>query len=197
MNTPHPVVVVIGPSGSGKSSVVRALHARGLVTVRPTWTTRPRRADEGHDSVEHRFVSEANFAWLESHGYFLDTTSMFGLPHRYGLPGPARFGACQPELVMLRAPLIERFRRFGAEFTTVQIEDSPERIAARLAQRHTPAAELRARLVDNARECALGRELADVVLVNDSSVDALAQRFIAALLTEVAACKTKRPGPTT
>src|SRR6476660_9759614 len=40
------LLVFIGPSGSGKSTIVRTLVERRVVTVHPTWTTRPRRADE-------------------------------------------------------------------------------------------------------------------------------------------------------
>ena len=181
MNTLHPVVAVIGPSGSGKSSVVRELHRRGLVDVRPTWTTRPRRADEPDGSVEHRFVSDDNFRWLEQHGYFLDTTTMFGLPYRYGMPGPATFAQARREIVMLRAPLVERFAHFGVDFTVVQIEDTPERTLARLVQRNLGEAELAARVADNENEHLLGRQVADLVLVNDGSICALADRFALAV----------------
>jgi guanylate kinase len=188
MNTPHPVVAVIGPSGSGKSSVVRELHRRGLVSVRPTWTTRPRRADEHSGSVEHRFVSEANFSWLERHGYFLDTTTMFGLPYRYGMPGPATFGVDLPEVVMLRAPLVEQFARYGVDFVVVQIEDTPERTYDRLVQRNVDVDELQARLDDNEHERILGRRVADFVFVNDDAISTLADQFTATVLrSEVAA----------
>jgi guanylate kinase len=179
MQTPHPVIAVIGPSGSGKSSVVRALHRRNLIAVRPTWTTRPRRADESSDCVEHCFVSDANFDWLQRAGYFLDTVAMFGLRYRYGMPGPATFGVAAPEIVMLRAPLVERFRRFGVDFTVVQIEDTQARTTQRLLQRNLGTTELAARLADNAQELALGRQIADVVLVNDGSIAALADHLAA------------------
>jgi guanylate kinase len=180
MNTLHPVVVVIGPSGSGKSSVVRELHRRGVVHVRTTWTTRPRRADESRDCIEHRFVSEADFDWLERAGYFIDTVTMFGLPYRYGLPGPATFGVTGPEIVMLRAPLVERFRRLDVDCTVVQIEDTRERTRARLVQRNVDDDELRARLADNEAELSLGRTVADVVFVNDGSIAALADQIAVA-----------------
>src|SRR5436305_590449 len=82
----RPVVVFIGPSGSGKSTVVRELASRGLVTVHPTWTTRPRRADEQQGSLEHRFVSDGEFDELCRRGCFIETVRLFGLPYRYGLP---------------------------------------------------------------------------------------------------------------
>jgi len=179
MTTPHPVLAVIGPSGSGKSSVVRELHQRGLVRVRPTWTTRPRRHDEVHGSVEHRFASDATFDRLERSGFFIDTVTMFGLPHRYGMPGPAVFGVDAAEIVMLRAPLVDRLRRIAPDFTVVQIEDSPAPTRRRLAQRNVDAVELRARLADNEQELALGRAVADFVFVNDNSIASLADRVAA------------------
>lgn len=62
----HPVLVVIGPSGSGKSSLVQALAKTGEIAVHPTWTTRPPRADECEGCVEHRFFSEQAFAELRA-----------------------------------------------------------------------------------------------------------------------------------
>jgi len=179
MPKPHDVVVVIGPSGSGKSSVVRELHARGLVSVRPTWTTRPRRHDETHGSVEHRFVSESDFDQLTAKEFFLDTISMFGLPHRYGLPRPS----CQDgvELVMLRAPLVARFRQFVPNFAVYQVEDDAARTAERLMERRYDANEFAARLADNSREMDAGRAVADRVFVNNRSINELADDMAEAL----------------
>src|SRR5260370_22327313 len=81
-----PVLVLIGPSGSGKSTVVRALADSGTVLVHPTWTTRPRRADEGRGSPEHRFVSEATFDRLDRACFFIESVSIFGRPAPFGRP---------------------------------------------------------------------------------------------------------------
>src|SRR5438445_13789022 len=109
MSAMEPVLVIIGPSACGKSSVVHHLHEPRLVTVCPTWTTRPRRDDEKNGSLEHRFVSDDAFDILCSRGFFLDTVAMFGLPHRYGLPPLAPPDDGRVNAVMLRAPLVERF----------------------------------------------------------------------------------------
>jgi guanylate kinase len=172
------LLVVIGPSGSGKSSAVRVLARRGIVRVHPTWTTRPRRPDEANGSLEHRFVDDATFDSLADSGAFQDTVRLFGLPHRYGLPPitPSTDGLV--DVVMLRAPLVERFdRTVGPPRTVVQIEDGHARAAARLLARGTPAAEVFARLADNRREVTAGRAVADHVLVNDGTVDDLADRL--------------------
>jgi guanylate kinase len=184
MPTNHHVVVLIGPSGSGKSSVVRELHARGLVSVRPTWTTRPRRADETDGSVEHRFVSDAEFDHLTAGRYFLDTVAMFGMPYRYGLPKQTCGNGV--EVVMLRAPLVAKFRRFVPDFVVYQVEDSATRTAQRLTQRNYDPAEFAARVSDNAREIAAGRGVANRVFVNDRSIEALANDIGGALRLDAA-----------
>jgi ribose 1,5-bisphosphokinase PhnN len=51
------VLVVIGPSGSGKSSVVRALASRGIVHA--TSSTRPRRGGERQGGVVEAIVLRA------------------------------------------------------------------------------------------------------------------------------------------
>jgi guanylate kinase len=179
MSLKHPVVVVIGPSASGKSTAVRELHRLGLVDVRPTWTTRPTRPDEDGGSLEHRFVTDAEFDALKAAGFFLDSVEMFGLPYRYGLPHSA---SAKTEIVMLRSGLVERFRAFEPRFVVFYIEDdSQSRMCDRLARRGASETELRARLADNEAEQSLGRAIADRVFVNDSTMDALVQRLADAI----------------
>lgn len=188
-----PVLVVIGPSGSGKSSVVRALAARGVLRVHPTWTTRPRRAGErGRGAcVEHRFVSDAEFDRLCRHGYFADVVRPFGLPYRYGLPAvrPSRSGPV--DAVMLRAPFVERFEALvvGAPTSSrplvYQIEDTGEHTVDRLVARRTGSDDVAARLRDNEVERTAGQRIAHRVFVNDGSLDELVDAVSTALRNDV------------
>ena len=175
---PRPALVVIGPSGSGKSSVVRALADRGVIRVHPTWTTRPPRPDELDGSPEHVFVTEDRFDELVEEGFFLDTVAMFGLPYRYGLPTVRPSDDGRVDTIMLRAALVDRLKPFVASFVVYQIEDTTDRVRERLIARGCPADELAARLRDNEVEVALGRRIADRVFVNDGPllelVDAIA-----------------------
>src|SRR4051812_35054030 len=152
------LLVVIGPSASGKSSAVRLLVERDVARVHPTWTTRPRRPDEVDGSLEHRFVDDAGFDALASAGAFLDTVSLFGLPYRYGLPPIERSTDGRADVVMLRAPLVERFdATVGGPRVVVQIEDDPARAARRLRRRGSSPDDVRQRLADNERELVAGR----------------------------------------
>ncbi|MEY2451426.1 MAG: guanylate kinase [Acidimicrobiaceae bacterium] len=184
-STGRPVLVFIGPSASGKSSVVRELHDAGVITVHPTWTTRPRRLDETEGSPEHRFVTPAEFDELCAQHFFVDTVAMFGLPHRYGLP-PVHVTECGPiDAVMLRAPLVARFAQVVPQHLVYQIEDNADRTRARLIARGCPSAELAARIDDNYDEIIAGRRLADRVFVNDGSIAELVDKITSALRADV------------
>lgn len=177
-----PLLLIIGPSGSGKSTLVRLLADRGVLRVHPTWTTRPRRPDEAGGSPEHRFVDDHTFDSYVTAGSFLDTVSLFGLPYRYGLPPIHRSSDGTVDAVMLRASLVDRFRTAIADPSVVfQIEDDPVRMARRLRQRATSQADLRCRIDDNEREIVAGRAIADLVFVNQGTVENLADRVAGAL----------------
>ena len=190
MSRSAPVLVVIGPSGGGKSSAVRELAEAELVRVHPTWTTRPPRHDEAGGCLEHVFVDDREFDRLKRAGFFLGTVAMFGLDYRYGLPDPRGSGlksdgdaaAWLPvDLVMLRAPLLGELARHIPALVTYQISASPPEAEARLRRRGLGDDELAARLADNVEECALGARLADRCFSSDGDRADLAIALEAAL----------------
>ncbi len=196
------VLVVIGPSASGKSTVVRELARRGRIAVTPSWTTRPRRADEHGDTLEHRFVSEEEFDRLERQRFFLDVVRMFGLPYRYGLPpvdapreglrGPNAVVARVPT-VMVRAPLMDLVDRHFPEHVVYQVEDGYDRVRARLQERGVGASELGDRLDGYHREVAAGRVVATRTFQNRGSILDLVDAVEAALAEDFAAGREEDP----
>ena len=120
----RPVLVVIGPSASGKSTAVRELHRRGVLHVHPTWTTRARRTDETEGALEHRFVTDEVFDELEAAGFFLGTVALPGLPFRYALPQVARRDDGPVDTIMARAPFIDLFAPYFPNRIVYQIEDN-------------------------------------------------------------------------
>ena len=177
---PRLVLVIIGPSASGKSSLVRELHRRRVVRVHPTWTTRPRRDDEHGGSLEHRFVSNAEFDELCARGHFLATAALPGLPHRYGL-APLQADPGAVDAVILRAPFVESFGRLFPDMLVYQVKDNIHRARQRLLLRGCTPLELAARLDGHHRELAAGRRLAHRVIVNDRPLPALADAAAATL----------------
>jgi len=79
------LVVISGPSGVGKSTVVRQVLAQLGPGIRlsVSATTRPPRPDE-HEGVDYFFLSEAEFQRRRAAGDFLECVEVFGRGHWYG-----------------------------------------------------------------------------------------------------------------
>ena len=87
------LLVISGPSGVGKSSVVNALTDRMHFHFSVSWTTRRRRTGE-IDGVHYVYVSRAEFERGVAEGGFLEWAEYSG--HLYGTP---------------RAPVLEHLDR--------------------------------------------------------------------------------------
>ena len=103
--TEHSLFVVLsGPSGAGKDTLLRGLLARddrvhGVVTAK----TRPRRPGE-EDGVHHHFLSEREFEALVEAGEFLEYAEVYG--HRSGvLRAPVRQALTRGAIVVARTDL--------------------------------------------------------------------------------------------
>lgn len=84
---PGLLFVVCGPSGVGKTSLVRALVARSpALTLSVSYTTRAPRPGE-QDGVAYHFVSAERFAAMQAAGEFLESARVFD--HHYGTAAPA------------------------------------------------------------------------------------------------------------
>jgi guanylate kinase len=86
MNAPAPgrLVVVSGPSGAGKGTVVRGVLSRRPATILSvSATTRAPRPGE-QDGVDYRFLSQENFHTLAEMGELLEWAQVYG--HHYGTP---------------------------------------------------------------------------------------------------------------
>jgi guanylate kinase len=75
---PALLVVISGPSGVGKDSVLRGLREQGLpFRFVPTMNTRPKRPDEA-DGVDYFFVSTEEFVTLLEQGELLEHALVYG-----------------------------------------------------------------------------------------------------------------------
>lgn len=180
MNSPSPrLVVVAGPSGVGKGTVIRDLRTRHPeVRLSVSATTRSPRPGE-RDGVDYFFVDDATFDSLVAEGDMLEWAHVFGLD-RYGTVRHAvldHLAAGHPVILELDLEGARQVRSAMPEAVQVFIAPpSFEELAGRLEGRGTEGPRERGRRLETARvELAAAGEF-DHVIVNDD-VDRAAARL--------------------
>lgn len=144
---PHPLIVVLhGPSGVGKDSVIAALHARTGIHRATSSNSRPMREGEA-DGVDYHFFSREDFERKIAAGDFIEYADVYGdykgLERRELEDQLAR-----EEDVLIRTDLqgARELRKLlrGAVFVLLKAE-SREALRERLTQRETESDESLAR----------------------------------------------------
>ena len=165
----NPLLLVLsGPSGSGKDSLIECLGRRGLDIFRVvTVTTRPPRPGEipGRDYV---FVSTEEFERLRAGGQLLEYAQVYG--HWYGTPKePVRQALARGQDVLLRVDVqgARAVRQLcpGAVliFLTPPTE---EELVRRLKARRTESPAEVARRLQKVREELAALPMFDYVIIN-------------------------------
>lgn len=176
-DTVYPPTVVVGPSGVGKSTVLRQLaQAYPQVWLSVSATTRAPRPGEV-DGVDYDFVSEAEFDRLVATGSLLEWATVHQLA-RYGTP---RAGV-ERKMAQGRAVVIEvdlqgcrQIRSRLAEVRTVFLAPpSWAELRRRLSQRQTESAAVIARRLATAEAEMAAQAEFDQVIVNTQVAVSLA-----------------------
>jgi guanylate kinase len=164
-------VVLVGPSGVGKTSVVRELRK-----IYPDlWfsvsvTTRARRPGEV-DGLDYHFVSETEFDRMIASGELLEWAEIHGGTHRSGTPkGPItqRIAAGLPSLLELDLQGARAVRSaLPAALLVLITPPSWDELVDRLVGRGTESAEVVQRRLTTAKDELAAQPEFDVVIVND------------------------------
>jgi guanylate kinase len=167
--------IISGPSGTGKSTIVRAtLEQRPKLGYSVSCTTRPPRADE-QDGVDYHFISEETFRqkidanelaeWAEVHGH------LYGTPARYI---EETLAGGQDVLLDIDVEGTKRLSSRYAEAISVFIAPpTMTELERRLNRRGTDSPEVVARRLKTAAVEMTQVESYDHVIVNDDLAQAL------------------------
>ena len=173
------LVVLAGPSGVGKSSVVAGLRAAvPALHFSVSATTRDPRAGEV-DGRDYRFVGPAGFDALIARGELLEWAEIHGGLQRSGTPrAPVEqaLAAGRPVLVEVDLQGARAVKAAMPEASTVFLAPpSLEELARRLRARGTETEAQFTRRLETAREEMASRHEFDVVVVNDDVQAAVAR----------------------
>jgi guanylate kinase len=177
MDTPaRRLLVISGPSGVGKTTVVDGLLESAAFGRAVTATTRPPRAGEVHGR-DYLFLSEAEFRTGIAAGRFLEHATVHG--NLYGTPRDqvdAVITSGRTCLLNIDVQGAATLRSAGVDALYVFLAPpSWEALESRLRRRGTEDELVLARRLQNARD-ELGRQAEyDAVVINDDLATAIAQ----------------------
>jgi len=174
---PGRLVLVVGPSGAGKDTLIAG--AREALAGDPRYVflrrvvTRPEGAHEAHDSL-----GEAEFKAAEGRGAFALAWRAHGLA--YGVPAEIRTAVEQGGVAVVNVSraIIPAARQHFPYVSVVLITAPPAVLAARIAARGRDQAE--GSRSDPARADGVS---VDATIVNDGAPEAAISRFVALLKT--------------
>lgn len=175
-----PLLVLIGPSAVGKTSLVQALQRKNRVLLTPSWTTRPLRTANESES-DHVFVDEVAFHDAAASGFFVETAQLFGMPFWYGLPKVKQGGASEVPVVVLRAAVLPLVYQHYPSAIVYQIEAPKQLVKQRISERGGSEEDIAKRLALYDQELQTGRAAAHRVFVNDGSLESLLHQVIQAI----------------
>lgn len=173
------IVVVCGPGGVGKGTVVRRLvDADPALWLSRSWTTRDRRNGEAEDA--YHFVDRATFERHAADGGFLEWAEFLG--NLYGTPFPAPTPGADVVLEIDVQGAGQVHERFPDALVVLLVAPSPEVQQQRLRGRGDDPDKVTMRLAKAADEMLAADALGAVRIVNDDLDRAVAE--LAALIDE-------------
>ncbi|WP_062993490.1 guanylate kinase [Nocardia anaemiae] len=170
------LVVLVGPSAVGKSTVVRCVRERlPQLVFSVSATTRAPRPGEV-DGRDYRFVSREEFDAMIAAGELLEWADIHGGLQRSGTPAApvrAALAAGLPVLVEVDLEGARSVRKAMPEALLVFLAPpSWEELVSRLTARGTESPEVIARRLETARTELAACDEFDIVIVNDEVTSA-------------------------
>ena len=158
------IIVVSGPGGVGKSTIVEALVRRDdRLWLSRSWTTRERRPGEAEDA--YVFVTREQFQQRIANNGFLEWTEFIG--NMYGTPNPeAPIG--RDIVLEIEVDGASQVKKMHPDAVLLFVlPPTREEQRARLQGRGDVAQKVEQRLQKAEDEEPIGKAIADFVLIND------------------------------
>ena len=177
MNTENAglVIVVSGPGGVGKSTIVEKLVARDAhLWLSRSWTTRDRRQGEATDA--YKFVTRQEFEDNIAVNGFLEWTDFLGNFYGTPMPYPPKERDTVLEIEVDGAQQVKQLN--ASALLLFVLPPSRQEQKARLRGRGDPDQKVEKRLRKAEEEEPVGKAIADYVIVNDdleSTVDEMSR----------------------
>src|SRR5512135_2888010 len=181
------LVVISGPSGVGKDSVLRGLKERGLpFRFVPTMNTRPRRSDEV-DGVDYFFVTTEEFVTMLEQGELLEHAVVYG--DYKGIPKqPVRDALASGQDAVLRVDVqgAATIKRIAPQAIFIFLTAGSEaELIERLSHRQTETPEtLRVRIAAAREELQRLSEFDYVVVNREGHLEEAVQHVISIIRAE-------------
>ncbi|NLY01360.1 MAG: guanylate kinase [Rhodopirellula sp.] len=174
------LVIVSGPSGAGKTTVLKRLYQRAAVPLVASVSATTRRPRPGEiDGVDYRFLSEEQFAEHRRQGEFLECFQVFGGGDWYGtLAEPVASSLRQGKWVLLEIDVQgarEVLKRYPDALTIFLHPSSLEELQRRLRGRRTDSEAAIQRRLEQARSELAQAHVYRYQVVNDEVDRAVAE----------------------
>jgi guanylate kinase len=170
--TPGIIVIISGPSGVGKSTIVRALRTRcGLgLTLSVSATTRSPRQGE-RDGVDYFFLSQQEFRRRRDAGEFLECFEVFATGEWYGtLRSEVDRGLREGRSVILEIDVqgAKQVMELRSDVISIFVQpSSTEVLESRLRGRGTESDQVIQRRLERSRRELAAAHLYDFQVIND------------------------------
>lgn len=185
-------VVLSGPSGTGKTTVLKRLLQDKRFVLSVSATTRSPRTGE-KDRVDYHFVTEDEFRRMMENDELLEWASLFG--HLYGTPkSELKRVLNSGKILILEIDVcgVEQLRKKGVEGVYIQLcPPSEDELLRRLRKRHTEGEKELEERFRQARYELSRKELFDYFVMNDDLDEAV--RRIKSIISE--RLEEERNGP--
>jgi guanylate kinase len=166
------MLVLIGPSASGKTEVAKILMTKYGMKKMVTYTTRPMRLNE-KNGVDYHFVSVSEFQDLAEADEFIETTF-----YNNNYYGSRKCDAAPDKVVILDPNGLRNFSQVLKDQITAVYLETPKMIRAeRMRQRHDSPDLIERRLANDDLVFIKEGLPIDYVLINDGiDLDTLAEK---------------------